>query len=205
MSRTVAQALAAVAISLFVISAMTGAFTTTERATIAAMKARISALEADFATSQANDQSMAADIDTLAANQTALDERLAAVEGGLTALVSDSGALRQLNDELLAMDARLDEAIPPIALTGIKPIIVCTATTCTVDVEWFSDPPATGQVEWGLTTAYGNRTTLETSLLPYHKQRIGTFPSDGKVYHFRVLASDVVSPSTGFVARASGS
>jgi hypothetical protein len=113
--------------------------------------------------------------------------------------------MRQLNDEILALDARIDAIVPPIALTGIAPIVTCAATTCTVYVEWFSDPPATGQVEWGPTTAYGTKTRVEADLLPYHKQRIGTFPADGAVYHFRVIATNpaagAASASTGFVSR----
>lgn len=197
---SISSALIAACLSVFTIAVIAGAFTATERTTIQAMKARITALESAQAALEANQVAMAADIDMLDANVQTLAADSAALDAGLKGLVAEDGPLAALNANDIALDARLDEHIPAIALTGINPIVTCTTTTCTVQVEWFSDPPATGQVEWGPTTSYGNKTRLETGLLPYHKQMIGTFPADGKVYHFRILAGDTASPSTGFVA-----
>lgn len=185
------QAAGALGIAMAVVSiaAVVSGFTTAEQQTIARLKARLSALESQAATAQANDVAMAADMDTLEANQMALQESYLAVDAGLRDLVGDGGPLYQLDRNLLALQQRVDGYHPSIALTDIAPLVSCTATECTVDVEWASDPPATGQVEWGPTTAYGNLTTLEERLLGYHKQRVGTFPADGSTYHFRVLAT----------------
>ncbi len=81
----------------------------------------------------------------------------------------------------------VDREHPPITLADFIPEMTCDETECDVSVSWTSDPPSTGQVEWGLTDGYGNLTTLEVSLLDYHKQAIGTFPLDTTV-HYRVLA-----------------
>lgn len=200
----------AVSVSVFAIAVAVQAFTPQEQNTIKVLRQRITALETQASTNtaridrleqqvqviseqgatlEANQIAMAADIDTLDGNQQTQQETLIALDEGMRDLVSDTGALRQLNDEILKLDARLDTIVPSIALTDITPTVDCGTTTCTVDVEWKSDPPATGQVEWGETTTYGNLTTKEEGLLGYHKQRLGVLPADGKTYHFRILAS----------------
>lgn len=172
-------------------------FTSTERDTIKRMKARITALEQQAERDAASWETLAADIDTIVANQDVLDDRTAALDAGLSELVADGGPIWQIDHNLAMTQEIVFEAHPPIALTDINPIVACDGILCTVDVEWNSEPPATGQVEWGETTAYGNLTTKEEDLLGYHKQRIGVFAEDGSTYHFRVLAE---IPDTADVA-----
>jgi len=189
MGRQIASIVLATVVAVATIAMVTGAFTTSEKKTIQAMKARITALERQAVVFQANDVAVAADIEALDDDIGTLNANDQQLSTGLTDLVADDGPLAELNQMILDLDARMDGFDPPIALTGIRPIATCTATMCTVDVEWSSDPPATGQVEWGETTTYGNLTTKETNLLDYHRQRLGTFPADGKTYHFRIIAS----------------
>jgi hypothetical protein len=215
-----ASIVAIVAIGVAGIAVVTGAFNTTEQATISRMKQRLTAIETrldaietqvtaqssipdDIAQLYANDQGISSDIDTLNANDATLDASTKTLDAGLKDLIAPDGPLAQLNAELLALDSYVKDAIPPISLTNITPTVTCDGTNCTVDVSWNSDPAATGQVEWGTDLTYGHLTGQETSLLTFHKQRLGTFPQDGKTYHFRVLATtpEAEGISTGsFVA-----
>jgi hypothetical protein len=57
-------------------------------------------------------------------------------------------------------------------------------------VSWSLDEPATGQVEFGTTTAYGRLTTEETSFrYSAHVQQVSGLLA-GTVYHFRVRSQD---------------
>lgn len=206
-----------VVLGLAGISTLAGAFTASERDTITAMKTRLTNLErratdleglvtalqaADAGTGQqlatitdditslyANDQGISADIDTLNANDQTLQQSFQSVDTGLKDLVSDTGPLHVIDQHVADLQQYTWTRVPAVILTDINPIVTCGDTTCTVDVEWHATPASTGQVEWGETTAYGNLTRPQTTPLDYHKQRIGTFPKDGKTYHFRILAS----------------
>jgi len=152
-----------VVISVGLIALSVGAFTASEKTTIAAMKARITALEGLTASQQANLMAMAVDIDTLDQNTQALDARLAALEGA---------------QEAFTFSNITASVSPP-----------CTVGNCYVDISWNVEPCATGQVEWGRTEAYGNLTTLETGLLCFHRQRISGLDPDTE-YHYRIIATD---------------
>lgn len=197
----IVNSIASVAVAMVAIAAVAGAFSADEKAVLNKIRGRISkvemratSLEVARQVGEANDIAMAADIETLDANDRILDE-------GFKGFVAPDGPLAQLNQLILDVDAR----IPRIALTGIRPLVDCDGTNCIVDVEWFSDPPATGQVEWGTTRSYGNKTGGEARALAYHKQRIGTFPQDGSIRHFRIIATtpeeESTSPATGFSLR----
>ena len=56
-------------------------------------------------------------------------------------------------------------------------------------VTWTTDEPATSQVEYGTTTAYGSATTLDATLATSHSQLL-TGLSPSTVYHYRVLSRD---------------
>jgi arabinogalactan endo-1,4-beta-galactosidase len=62
-------------------------------------------------------------------------------------------------------------------------------TTSTATITWFTDEPATSQVEYGMTVSYGLSTTLDTSLVTGHSVNLsglGTYTT----YHYRVKAED---------------
>jgi hypothetical protein len=76
---------------------------------------------------------------------------------------------------------------PPVSnivLTNIAHAVSGASVTWS----WNSTPPASGQVEYGLTAAYGNVTTLEPSELSGHVQGPYVMPSSG-VWHYRILAT----------------
>jgi len=201
-----ASTLAAAGLTVLLVGVAVNGFTEAETKTIRNMKQRMTRIEtthaADLATLRAEADAVAADlaalrdsvdgltgdVDVLAANDLILSGDIETIDVGLRDLVSDDGPLAQIDRNLLMTQRIVFEAHPPIALTDISPVVACDGTSCTVDVEWTSEPPATGQVEWGLDETYGNVTTKEDALLGFHRQRIGTFPQDGTTYHFRVLA-----------------
>ena len=69
-------------------------------------------------------------------------------------------------------------------------VVVESTTATTARVRWTLDKFATGQIEYGATTAYGSFTTEETSFdYSEHVQTI-TGLTSGTEYHFRLLAED---------------
>ena len=59
----------------------------------------------------------------------------------------------------------------------------------TVTVNWMTDEPSTTQIQYGMTTAYGYTTQIDTALATNHIQSIaGLSPST--LYHYRVLSKD---------------
>jgi parallel beta-helix repeat protein len=71
----------------------------------------------------------------------------------------------------------------------ISDITVTGITDRSATISWGTDEPSTTQVEYGTTTAYGNSTTLNVTLLNSHRQTL-TGLSASTVYHFRVMSAD---------------
>ncbi len=71
--------------------------------------------------------------------------------------------------------------ISAIASSGIS------ATGATIG--WTTNEPADTQVEYGLTTAYGSTTTLDTALVTSHSQALSGL-SASMLYHYRVRSKD---------------
>jgi len=86
---------------------------------------------------------------------------------------------------------------PPVILD----VRVSSITSTTAIVTWTTDKPATSQVEYGRTTAYGSTTTLDTNLVTEHSVTLsGLTPSietdEGPVYttyYFRARSKDAAS------------
>ena len=62
-------------------------------------------------------------------------------------------------------------------------------STSAATVSWTTDEPATSQVQYGTTTAYGSQTALDSTLVTAHAQVL-TGLSPNTVYHYRVLSRD---------------
>lgn len=71
----------------------------------------------------------------------------------------------------------------------ITEVVESQITENSIQVEFRFDEGSTGRIEWGLTTAYGNFTTLETSYLTFHRQTI-TGLTPGTLYYYRILGGD---------------
>jgi hypothetical protein len=74
--------------------------------------------------------------------------------------------------------------ISAIAATGI--------TTTAATIGWTTNEPANGQVQYGLTTAYGSTSPLQSALTTGHSVGLsGLTPSTtGTLYNYRVLSRD---------------
>jgi len=74
---------------------------------------------------------------------------------------------------------------PPV----ISSVSVSTITTVAATITWTTDEASDSQVEYGTTTAYGNSTTLNTSLVTSHSQAL-TGLTASTLYHYRVRSKD---------------
>jgi len=68
---------------------------------------------------------------------------------------------------------------------NISNVTASMITTSGANVGWTTDVPATSQVEYGTTTAYGTMTTLNASLVTSHSVSL-TGLSTSTLYHYRV-------------------
>jgi len=76
------------------------------------------------------------------------------------------------------------------------------ATTSTLQVTWTTTEAASGQIEYGVTSAYGSSSALASSLTTAHDITITGLPASTS-YHFRLLSSDAsgnAGKSSGFIA-----
>ncbi len=79
---------------------------------------------------------------------------------------------------------------PPSAGPVISGVAVTGVTQTAADVGWTLSEPSTGQVEYGLTPAYGLLSTPETSFsFSAHKQHLSGLPA-ATTYHFRVKSTN---------------
>ena len=72
----------------------------------------------------------------------------------------------------------------PVDNFEVTSITVTVDSDTSVSVEWWLSAPGTGQLEYGLTTAYGSATAVESSYLTYHFQTI-TGLTPGTTYNVR--------------------
>ena len=78
-----------------------------------------------------------------------------------------------------------NDTTPP-TISGITTSgITQTAAT----IAWTTDEPSTSQVEYGLDTAYGSTTTLNSNKMNAHSQNLGGLTAS-TTYHFRVKSAD---------------
>jgi hypothetical protein len=78
----------------------------------------------------------------------------------------------------------------PPAGPQISAVAATSVTTTGAVITWSLDRPATGQVEFGTTTAYGRVTTPELSFTySAHRQQVSGL-SPGTLYHYRVKSAD---------------
>ncbi len=67
--------------------------------------------------------------------------------------------------------------------------VAAVGSRTTATVTWNTDEPATSQVEYGLTTAYGSLTTIDTNLVTGHSVGLSGL-TRRTTYHYRVRSKD---------------
>ena len=73
--------------------------------------------------------------------------------------------------------------------TTISGVSASNIGTTSATITWTTNNPASSQVQYGTTTAYGSSTTLDSTLVTSHSQVI-TGLAGGTTYHFRVQSRD---------------
>ncbi|MEO6513404.1 MAG: galactose oxidase-like domain-containing protein [Candidatus Saccharimonadales bacterium] len=94
------------------------------------------------------------------------------------------------DSNLVTVNTPAADTTPP-AITAINASAI-TQTNATIN--WNTDEPATSQVEYGLDTAYGANTTLDTNRLMAHSQSL-TGLAASTTYHYRVKSTDASANS----------
>jgi len=84
---------------------------------------------------------------------------------------------------------RKDLAVGDTTPTTISGIQLSNVTISSAVVKWNTDQPATGQVEYGTSTAYGSKSVLVPTLLSSHSIGISGL-SANTLYHFRVISGN---------------
>jgi glucose/arabinose dehydrogenase/PKD repeat protein len=109
----------------------------------------------------------------------------------------DTGVLRGTTYAYLvrAFDAAGNVSADSPTATVTTPVLLITAiaastTTTTATITWTTDVPATSEVEWGTTTAYGFTTGENPTLTTSHAMTL-TGLTAGTLHHFRVVSADV--------------
>jgi chitodextrinase len=77
------------------------------------------------------------------------------------------------------------DSVPPV----ISNVVAGDLTSIAAAIQWTTDKASDSQVEYGLTTAYGSQTTLNTTMVTSHAQSLfGLLPST--TYNYRVKSKD---------------
>ena len=79
----------------------------------------------------------------------------------------------------------LPDTTPPV----ISNVAAGSITSSGATITWTTDEAADSQVDYGLTTAYGSSTTLDTTLVTSHSQAL-TGLTASTLYHYRVKSRD---------------
>jgi hypothetical protein len=95
-----------------------------------------------------------------------------------------AGNLRVSANFTFTTAAAPDTAAPVISGVGSSNVSSNSAT-----IAWLTNEASNTQVEYGLTTAYGNLTTLNTTMVTSHSANVTGLASD-TTYHFRVKSRD---------------
>ena len=109
---------------------------------------------------------------------------LVSLQSGVATDPNGAEQLLALTDGRVWVDAAADTTKPQIggiAASGI--------TTSAAAITWATDEAATSQVEYGISTIYGQATAVDTGLVTAHQMDL-TGLSAGTLYHYRVRSRD---------------
>src|SRR5574341_1445892 len=116
---------------------------------------------------------------------TSLNSTLVTTHSHYRVLSRDAaGNLAASPDFSFNMPAAADSTVPVISAVAAGNVSSSGAT-----ITWTTNEPATTQVTYGTTTAYGSSTPLNATLVTGHNQTL-TGLAAATVYHFRVISRD---------------
>jgi fibronectin type 3 domain-containing protein len=96
------------------------------------------------------------------------------------------------SNEVHVVISPLPDTTPP----AIGSISSSNITTSGATISWTTDEASTTQVEYGLSTAYGSTTNVDSTLRTSHTQLLSGL-APGTVYHYRVKSMDAAgNPAT---------
>lgn len=95
---------------------------------------------------------------------------------------------------------------PDTTPPDISAIDASTLTTTTATITWTTDEPATSQIEYGTSTAYGSSTAADAALVTSHSQKISGLTAT-TAYNFQIMSNDAagnqaISANTTFTTPA---
>jgi hypothetical protein len=135
-------------------------------------------------------------------SQTSLDPNLVTAHSqslsGLVAATTYHYRVHSANAggaETISGDLMFTTASKPATAPTISAVTASSITSSGATISWKTDQPATTQVEFGKTTAYGSLTTLKTSLVNNHSQTVSGL-SPLTVYHYRVRSKNASGTQT---------
>jgi len=75
---------------------------------------------------------------------------------------------------------------PPLAISSIT---VANSTLSEATINWTTSQPATSQIFYGLTTAYGSSTSPDSTLTTLHSQTIGSLPAQ-RTFNYQIVSQN---------------
>lgn len=105
----------------------------------------------------------------------------------------NAGNLATSGDGTFATTAPADTTPPVVSGT-----VASNITSTSAVITWSTNEAATSQVEYGITTAYGSSSALDTTLVVSHTRTLSNL-SPSTTYHYRVISKDAagnISTST---------
>jgi hypothetical protein len=114
---------------------------------------------------------------------------------GLTNATAYTFKVHATNDVGSGPDSSASNSVTPNLSLAITAVSALSIAQTTAAIRWTVSAPATGQVEYGTTLAYGSFGALENSYIyTTHYQSLSGLAA-GVLYHYRVLSTDAAANS----------
>ncbi len=88
----------------------------------------------------------------------------------------------------------VSKTIPDTTAPQLSSITAGSISSSSATISWATNEPATSQVDFGLTTAYGSSSPLDTTLVTSHRVTLQSLAL-GRLYHYRVRSRDAAGNS----------
>lgn len=115
----------------------------------------------------------------------------ASKSGYADAITTANVAIGEVTGNMYVRDLLLGGNPPPF----ISSVQAANVTSTGASITWLTDQAASSQVEYGLTTSYGNLTPLDGTLVTSHSVALTGLASN-TLYHYRVISANANGSST---------